>query len=222
MRLFVVGAALSLVCGTAFGAVDWQKGLVVARGVAAADLRAPSAEIARVGAERQARGELEKQLREALRALPIAGGGTVGGRADRDPRAKAALDEIVEGTTPERTLHSDGSVTVQVTVPLRRVAETVLGAPPEAEERASLLVVDARKLKAARPALGWRVRAGDVTRAAPTYFAAAAPEPAEAAAALTARATAARDGVLVVDLPKAQLAEASGLWVIVVVGERHE
>jgi hypothetical protein len=219
MRL-LLAAALLLVYRPALAAVDWQKGLLVARGAAAADLRAPSPDIARVAAERAARGDLEKRLRAALRGLPIAGGGTVGGRADKDARAKAALDEIVEGTLPERTLHSDGSVTVQVTVPLRRVVESVLGAAAETEERATLLLVDARKVKA-RPALGWRVRAGDVTRAAPTYFAGEAPAEAGAGEALRARATAARDGVLVVDLPGAKLADARGLWVVVVTGGAH-
>jgi hypothetical protein len=216
MRLALV-VALLLATNVASASVDWARGLIIARGVAAADLRAPSPDIARVAAERAAREALQKQLRDDLRSLPVAGGGTVGARADKDATAKAALDEIVKGTKPERTLHSDGSVTVQVTVPLSRVSESVLGAKPEGtDERATLLVVDARKLKTAKPALGWRVRAGDVTRTAPTYFL-ATPDPAEAPA-LEARATAARDGVLVIDLPKARLAEAKGLWVMVVTG----
>ncbi len=58
--------ALTAVAGAQY---DAEQHLLVARGVAAADLRAPSASIARVKAERQARARAEKKLADALKEL---------------------------------------------------------------------------------------------------------------------------------------------------------
>ena len=58
--------ALTLVAGAEY---DAEKHWLQARGAAAADLRAPSAAIARVKAERQARERAEKKLEAALKQL---------------------------------------------------------------------------------------------------------------------------------------------------------
>src|SRR5687767_10233649 len=52
--------------------VDWTRGLLVATGAAAGDLRAPSPEVARVKAERQARDAARTRLRRAARDLHLA------------------------------------------------------------------------------------------------------------------------------------------------------
>jgi hypothetical protein len=54
--------------------VDWRAGTVSASGGAAADLRMPSVDLARPGAERRARAAATAKLRTALRALPASGG----------------------------------------------------------------------------------------------------------------------------------------------------
>ena len=54
--------------------IDWRRGKLVAHAAAAGDWRMPTAEVARAGAERRARGAGRARLAEALRALPLGGG----------------------------------------------------------------------------------------------------------------------------------------------------
>jgi hypothetical protein len=54
--------------------IDWRAGTLAATGGAAADLRMPSVDLARPGAERRARAEAVGKLRAALAALPAGGG----------------------------------------------------------------------------------------------------------------------------------------------------
>ena len=54
--------------------IDWAEGTVTARGGAAADLRMPSADLARPGAERRARAVAASRLKDALAALPLGPG----------------------------------------------------------------------------------------------------------------------------------------------------
>ena len=54
--------------------VDWRAGTLSATGGAAADLRMPSVDLARPGAERRARAAATAKLRVALGALPAGGG----------------------------------------------------------------------------------------------------------------------------------------------------
>jgi hypothetical protein len=54
--------------------VDWRAGTLSASGGAAADLRMPSVDLARPGAERRARAAATAKLRNALGALPAGGG----------------------------------------------------------------------------------------------------------------------------------------------------
>lgn len=88
--------------------VDWRHGTVTARGVAAADWRMPSADVARAGAERRARSEGRNHLVETLRNLPLGGG--------------RKLDEagIARAVERARTQHvdyqSNGGVTLELVV----------------------------------------------------------------------------------------------------------
>lgn len=88
--------------------VDWRHGTVTARGVAAADWRMPSADVARAGAERRARSEGRNHLVETLRNLPLGGG--------------RKLDEagIARAVERARTQHveyqSNGGVTLELLV----------------------------------------------------------------------------------------------------------
>jgi hypothetical protein len=54
--------------------IDWRAGTLTATGGAAADLRMPSVDLARPGAERRARAAAVGKLRAALAALPAGGG----------------------------------------------------------------------------------------------------------------------------------------------------
>jgi hypothetical protein len=58
--------------------IDWQIGTLGAAGGAAADLRMPSVDLARPGAERRAHAAALAKLRAALATLPLGGGRTLG------------------------------------------------------------------------------------------------------------------------------------------------
>jgi hypothetical protein len=57
--------------------IDWQTGTLGAAGGAAADLRMPSVELARPGAERRAHAAALAKLRAVLVTLPLGGGRTL-------------------------------------------------------------------------------------------------------------------------------------------------
>ncbi len=58
--------------------IDWQAGTLAATGGAAADLRMPSVDLARPGAERRAHDAALGKLRTALATLPLGGGRNLG------------------------------------------------------------------------------------------------------------------------------------------------
>jgi hypothetical protein len=88
--------------------VDWSAGALTASGGAAADLRMPSVDLARPGAERRARAAALARLRAGLRALPLGGGRKLDpDRVDRAlGRARAAGVEY----------QSNGGAVVRMTV----------------------------------------------------------------------------------------------------------
>jgi hypothetical protein len=191
MRLAAV-VFLVLAAGVARAEVDWRAGRVTAAGVGAADLRAPGPDIARAGAERVAEEQWKKELLAELRGLRLAGGGTLGKRADEDATAAAALSALVDGAEVEKSLYSDGSVVVSAWVSLDEAAR-VAGLGPEARpDEAGPLLVDARRLEL-RPALGYRVKVGGAERPVAARFTHEAPE------RFGARATAVKGGVVTVD-----------------------
>ena len=203
MRLLaIVSWPLVLAAGVAHADVDWRSGRVTARGVGAADLRAPGPDIARAGAERVADEKWKKELRDELRGLRLAGGGTLGKHADKAPAVAAALSTLVDGAEVEKSLYSDGSVVVAAWVSIDEAAR-IAGAPPEAGE-GEALVVDARKLKL-EPALGYKVKAGGVEKIVATRFTEEAPE------SFGGKATAVKGGVVTLD------GEAKGSTVVFVV-----
>jgi hypothetical protein len=90
--------------------LDREAEQLSAHGAAAADLRAPSAQVARVRAERDARARAEKKIRAALSEL----GADLG---------EEALAELFKAATVE-DLHygSDGSVDLRLVVSTKDVA----------------------------------------------------------------------------------------------------
>ncbi len=102
-RLVLVGLGLAPV-GKTGARYDAEAHRLEARGAAVADPRAPSADVARVKAERLARADAGSKLERALSAL--------GWRGD-----EAALKKIVEGATAAPPDYgSDGSVTIVLSV----------------------------------------------------------------------------------------------------------
>jgi hypothetical protein len=88
--------------------IDWRAGTVAVTAGAAADLRMPSADIARPGAERRARAAARVRIAEALRALPLGGGR----RLDEAAVARA----VARARTTSTEYQSNGGVVVRMEV----------------------------------------------------------------------------------------------------------
>jgi len=98
----------SLVCPLAGAEVDWSAGTVTASAGAAGDMRMPSPDAARPGAERRARAAAIEKLRAALRALPVRGSERLG-----DKQVDAALSHA---STTRIEYQSNGGVVLWVGV----------------------------------------------------------------------------------------------------------
>jgi hypothetical protein len=184
--------------------VDWATGRLSVRAAAAADLRLPSADIARVAAERAARARARAELTAAARALPWAGGGTLGAHADADAAAGRALNAALEALVVEETrLQSDGSVVLRAQVSLDALAGLPAAAAPPS------VVLDGRA-QGVRPQLGYRLSGGATVYAGPVRFANASERPVGAAVTRVAGAELA--------VPDAALARAAGPVLILVGG----
>lgn len=162
----------------AAASVDWTRGMIVAEGVAAADLRAPSPRVARVKAARQARASARKGLLRRARALAL-GERTVGAAADADESGAERLQKSVERAQQLSVSYaSDGSVVLTLGLPLESVRTAVAGPSthrrPVADEADSgpaitTVVLDARAAGIA-PALGLSVSGPAGAHAGPTVF----------------------------------------------------
>ncbi len=74
--------------------IDWAEGTVTARGGAAADLRMPSADLARPGAERRARAVATTRLKDALAGLPLGPGRALSGEAVEQALGHAQVVDV--------------------------------------------------------------------------------------------------------------------------------
>lgn len=213
------------------GAIDWTRGLVIAVGAAPGDIRAPSPDLARVGAERRARAQAQQRLLAAARALRLEER-LVGEHADADAAvaerlaaaAARALDLAVD-------YGSDGSVVLTAGLPLEAVHQAVhpaaamdapaLGSSVQPAAKApTAVIVDARGVLDA-PVLGLGLAAGAHEYAGPAVFhggaGAAAADARRGPRPVRTRATAMRDGRLVVSLPAEELAAANAARALVIV-----
>lgn len=210
--------------------VDWTRGLLLARGAAAGDLRAPSPSVARLAAERRARAAARTRLRELAADLPLADGRKLG--AALAGEGKARLERALERTLDDQIDHgTDGSVVVTCALPLEAVRAAAMGAsaPAVVADKAptALLVEADRQLK--RPLLGVTLTAGAERYAGPTVYAARGGAVAGNAARLGARprplrgAKLGKDGTLELagDDAAAALAEAraAGALVMLIIKE---
>ena len=89
--------------------VDWRRGILIAHAGAAGDLRMPSAEIARAGAQRRAGDAGRARLGEALRSLPLGGGRKLDA---------ASIDRALQRAQPKRIEYqSNGGVLLDLELP---------------------------------------------------------------------------------------------------------
>jgi hypothetical protein len=102
--LFVALFASPAAVGKTGASYDAEAHTLLARGAAAADLRAPSAAIARVKAERQARAQAERRIVAALVEL--------GDSRELDTLNK----EVAEAKISDERYGSDGSVELTLTL----------------------------------------------------------------------------------------------------------
>jgi hypothetical protein len=199
--------------------VDWTAGSIAAPGVAAADLRAPNTEVARVGAERAATERARAALAKAIHGLPLAAGGSVG--------AGAKLDGVLaQARAQDVSYAADGGARVLLAVPLEAIRSALdpPAAPAFDAKAPTAIIVDARHLPL-RPALGVRVAAGGTTVALPTVFQltpeAAAADPRAGTTRVETRAAAYNKGTVTVPLEARALESAAraGALIVVLVSE---
>ncbi|HVR62632.1 MAG TPA: hypothetical protein VMU50_12085, partial [Polyangia bacterium] len=159
--------------------IDWAAGTVAAQAGAAADLRMPSADLARPGAERRARAVALDRLRAALGTLPLGG--------DRTLSPEAVERALGRARTVSVDYQSNGGVLLRVEVrfadwlaiPVSEAA-TATAPPP-----AAAITVPAAHLAASPVA---RVGKQEVVVGAATYRLGSAPSSARAIAARADRA----------------------------------
>jgi hypothetical protein len=127
--------------------IDWDAGTVEAGGRAAADLRAPTAEVARIKAERTAKERAREQIKKALLDLPKS--------RWPDRPAAALLDPALAGAeTVKLDYGSSGSVYLRLRLSLSALPTAPL---PPAGARNRLK----EKSKGKREEAGDRNPAGD-------------------------------------------------------------
>ncbi|MFN0253568.1 MAG: hypothetical protein ACKV2T_42265 [Kofleriaceae bacterium] len=128
-------ALLALVIGvsaTTAGAapvVDWETGRVVETGVGLADRQAPNPAVARGPARRKAEDAARGALHKAVRALPVAGGGTVKDKLG-DAAIAARIDRAIGAAlTVSATPETDGAWTVTLAVPIEALRQALADGP---------------------------------------------------------------------------------------------
>jgi len=169
--------------------IDWAAGTVTASAGAAADLRMPSADLARPGSVRRAEATARARLAGALAALPLGAGRTL--------PAAAVARTVARARQSGAEYQSNGGAFVRVTA---RFADWSEDAPRVAPAPAVVLNVAAMHLAAAP--LARAADAHEIALRAATYRVGPAPHAADARAAKVDRA-----GRLVLDpAPDAALA----------------
>ncbi len=134
--------------------VDWETGRVLESGVGLADRQAPNAAVARGPARRKAEDAARLALRAAVKALPLAGGGTVQDKLT-DPAIAARIDRAIAAALTETAVpETDGAWVVTLALPIEAVRQAIVGPRVLASDGdkgpAVIVVEDA----AAKPAIG--------------------------------------------------------------------
>lgn len=143
------------------GGIDWQRRVIRTKGQAAPNQNAPNVAAARLGAEKAAKMDAQRNILETLKGVQITGAKTAAD-ALTDPGVSSRVAGIIKGFKVVDTRYfSDGGVEVDVEMPLDGLVEALVpGAGGKAEaapgKGATGLVVDARELDFV-PALAPRV-----------------------------------------------------------------
>jgi hypothetical protein len=111
----------SLVRPLAGAEVDWSAGTVTASAGAAADMRMPSPDAARPGAERRARAAAIEKLRAALRALAVRGSERLG--------EKQVDADLSQASTTRIEYQSNGGVVLWVAVRFEELVKNASTTP---------------------------------------------------------------------------------------------
>jgi hypothetical protein len=157
--------------------VDWTRGALLARGVAAADRHAPSPAVARVAAERRAVDRARARLAVAVDRVPGAAAAASGGTVAADVRAAIAR-ELERAPVIVRDFRPDGSVLVEVGLGLEALRQVTAGPRvlvAGADEGAASLVVADGRAAGVQPALGLALDLGGAPWRGAIVFAAAPP-----------------------------------------------
>ena len=241
--LAAAGLALAALAGGAAAApwttpgpdgvvVDWSAGVVRAPGLGPADRHAPSPAVARVAARRAAIAQARARLDAAVRALPLAAGGTVGAALEASPEAAARFAaELERAPVVAAELHTDGSTQVTLALGVEAVRQALVGprvigggggggggAGPGDDGPAVTWIIDATAARPA-PAVGLALSVGGARWDGPVVWVRRRADAPAAAAPIAARAAGpATGGVLAVSGRAAP--PPPGALVVVVVPEK--
>jgi hypothetical protein len=210
--------------------VDWSTGELSTSAAAVADLHAPTVELARIGAERRARERAVAALLDAARALPVAGGKSLGDAMTKDDALAARVADAVARTRDVAIAYgSDGSTRATVAAPLEGLRAALRGVASGGgpADGPTALVVALGDVDLDAPRLGVTLAAGAERFAGPTVFyrrepPAVAAEPRLGARVVRGTGTRFADGVLTIEgdaaaaLPAARAGDA---LVVLVLGE---
>jgi hypothetical protein len=150
--------------------IDWAEGTVTVVGGAAADLRMPSADVARAGAVRRAEAAARARLADALAVVPLGGG--------RKPASEDVQRAVRRARLSQSDYQSNGGAVVRVTA---RFVDW-LESPPAAP---TLVLAVASAHLAAAPAV--KVGGREVNVGAASYRVGAPPRDAKAVTAKVER-----------------------------------
>ena len=118
------------------GRIDWEARAIRASGVGPPDLNAPSVSVARLSAERAAMAAAQRNLFDALSAVPLQSGGTAGALLQKDETLRAKVQAKLRSARPVKTHYfSDGGISLELQIPLDQLPPEIGGAlkaPPQA------------------------------------------------------------------------------------------
>jgi hypothetical protein len=138
--------------------VDWARGLVIAEGLGVADRQAPSPAVALGTSKRAGAARARLALTTAVKALPMASGGTVGEQMTDATVAAHVTHAIEQALEIAAEPETDGSWHVTLAVPIESVRQAIAGAralPSNGDSGVAVVIIDGAG--AATPAVGWSV-----------------------------------------------------------------
>ena len=148
--------------------IDWARGTLSVHVSAHGSRQAPSPRLARRSSESRARKQARLKLKEAIAHVPLANNRNW---KSLTKEQSARLDDILDRPITDRVgHHSDGSMTLSLSLPLEKLRTLWSGFPGPSESFIDKsIVIDARHLNA-KPKIGMELVAGDTTMAGNTFW----------------------------------------------------